>query len=145
MSPEYERWFDVPPKTRRDIKDALKGTNGKNGKKLASLINDGFVFLNGEEEGGVSCLIPCDEAPQGVLDNARKSSGQWHLVRGLNQTPRAVSKRRAMERDWRSETIETSESLGFAGKNYRGKHRSHVKGKGFLAFARDIMRRVRGH
>ncbi len=139
MALEYERWHDVPPGLRGQIKDYLskdsQGTNqqldGNSKKELAKLLNSfGIAVIFDENQGvlGVSEVESKDEK------NTLFSSGVQNFIyiRGLGST----SDREKILNGEDFTIEEAREKRGLRTRRYRGKHRSHTRGANMKALIR---------
>jgi len=128
MSPEHSSWKEVPKDNANVIRKILKR------KDLRRLIHHGFLYKFGN--GGLE-ISELDDVSDGVLADAAKASSSWYLVRGLNDSKRAINVRLADNKKWRDVTIENASKKGSKNRGkYRGKHRSDNKGSGLRAFFR---------
>ena len=143
MSPEYGSWRELPG----EVKEEVKNITTK--KERSRIINSGFFLINCngayavvEVEGSRDERFSEDELNFSI-QSAKESKGIY-FVHGLNDSPISRRRQKLLQKSWEPIVLEDADfSLRYGGRPYRGKHRSHTKGKGFDAFFRSTHRSKR--
>ncbi len=75
MSPEYQNWNYLPKNLQELVKEML----GKDFVKKHA--NSGFAFLM--DDDGIRRVAELKALTQGILNDAKKESSPWHVVKGM--------------------------------------------------------------
>lgn len=89
MAPEYGSWNQVDKKLQGQVKESL----GELDLDLAKCVNqEGLAFLVQEEQVVRVCGL--EELSEGQLEDSRKMSSPWHVVKPLEGTKKGHSSRK---------------------------------------------------
>jgi len=127
MSPEHANFMQVNPEMRDEFEEA-------SGLNRAQIFHYGGFF---DRSGDVVTYKPLEEATEKELKAGKHKTSKKHIVYGpMNPSPTDLRRKRKDLRG--NETLEEARldhNNGYT-KKHRGKHRSHTRRSGMMAFFR---------
>lgn len=127
-----------------EVKKEVKKITTK--KERSRIINSGFFLINCngtyavvEVEGSNDEGFSEDELISSIQSAQERKD--IYFVHGLNDSPISRRRQKLLQKKWEPIVLEGADfSLRYSGSSYRGKHRSHTRGKGSDAFFRTFDR-----